>query len=88
MFEKPTTERQEAPDPYDAVDFFEQHKFDKDLDAQFSEMTGGDPRNFFSEEVLATLAQMDPGTRTVLLARASMHVTTRPSDIGKYLETV
>lgn len=76
----------ETADPYDTVDFYEQHKFDEDLDARFTEMTGGDPRNFFSNEVLNELDQIDPGTRTVLLARASMHVTTRPSDIGRYLD--
>jgi len=88
MFEelkKFNTEREEEMDPWDAVDYFEQHKFSKDLDNTFTQLTGNDPRNFFSEEVLTELRKKSVGERSVLLARACMHVTTRSSNIDKYL---
>lgn len=89
MFEVPKrlnlAEKEEPTDPYEVVDYFEQHKFSKDLDNTFTQLTGSDPRNFFSEEILNELRKKSAGERSVLLARACMHVTTRPSDIDKYL---
>lgn len=79
-------EKEETADPYAVVDYFEQHKFSKDLDNTFTQLTGDDPRKFFSEEVLSELRKKSVSERSVLLARVCMHVTTRPSDIGRYLD--
>lgn len=83
--EYPQESQEQGPDPFEALEFFEDNKFDSEIMERFEEMTKGDPRNFFSDEVLNQLYNVDQGTRTILLARASMHVTTRPSDVDVYL---
>ena len=71
---------------YESIDYFVENKFDEDHDNLFEEITEGDARNLFSDETLRDLHKIDAGKRLVLLAKASLHITTRPSDIEKYLD--
>jgi len=71
---------------YETVDFFESHKYDDSLQEKFVELTGVDPRNFFTDETLSKLTSLDQGERLVLLAKSAMFITTNSDDVNRYLD--
>ena len=70
---------------YEPTDYFEDHKFDKKLKQQYEDLTQQGTQDFFDPVLLESLSELSAGERLVLVARASLQLQTRPSDIGRYL---
>lgn len=69
---------------WEIAEKFDELKFDRGIKEEWQRTYANNPSYFFSDEIQSSLKTMPPERRLVLLARASLHITTSPSLVEKH----